>query len=653
MTEAGKATWHERNQRHLMAALGAVRSFLERHAEREAELDPPRNGGADAEQSWDDESQPPALERICEIFSLSPFERKILLLCAGPDLDGSFGALCGAAQGDPRRAFPTFGLALAAFPDAHWSALTPSAPLRFWRLVEVVPSASLTAAPLTIDERVLHHLAGVPYLDERLAALIEAPTESRPLVPSHSRIAERVGDAWLAGRVDGGLPVIHLCGPESLDMEDVAATACATIGLELYTVSASALPSHPKEIDDLARLWDREAALGGCALLVKCEETAWHDPALLQAMLFTDRVHGVLLVTSRERLCKISRPMVTFEVARPLAAEQRMLWEKWVAGGAEGGEQLGAVVSHFDLGSHAIGEAVRHSAIVEASLGGDRLWESCRAVTRPGLERVTSRIESRATWEDLVLPAQQIEMLREIALQVRQRSRVYHDWGFAARSSRGLGIGALFEGGSGTGKTMAAEVLANELKLDLYRIDLSQVVSKYIGETEKNLRQIFDAAESGGAILLFDEADALFGKRSEVNDSHDRYANIEISYLLQRMEEYRGLSVLTTNMKGALDTAFLRRIRFVVHFPFPDAAYRAEIWRRIFPPQTPTGELDLDKLARLSVSGGNIRNIALNAAFLAAGDGGEVRMTHLLRAVRGEYAKLEKKLSSAEIGGWE
>jgi SpoVK/Ycf46/Vps4 family AAA+-type ATPase len=195
-------------------------------------------------------------------------------------------------------------------------------------------------------------------------------------------------------------------------------------------------------------------------------------------------------------------------------------------------------------------------------------------------------------------------------------------------------------------------VIAAALRLDLYQVDLSQVVSKYIGETEANLRRVFEGAEAGGAVLLFDEADALFGKRSEVKDSHDRYANIEVSYLLQRMESYRGLAILTTNLKSSLDTAFLRRIRFVVQFPFPDAAGRAEIWRRIFPAATPTDGLDFSRLAQLNVSGGNIRNIALNAAFLAADAGEPVRMTHVLRAARGEYAKLEKTLTEAEVAGW-
>jgi SpoVK/Ycf46/Vps4 family AAA+-type ATPase len=271
---------------------------------------------------------------------------------------------------------------------------------------------------------------------------------------------------------------------------------------------------------------------------------------------------------------------------------------------------------------------------------------------RPAFAHLAQRIEARATWDDLVLPASRVETLRQIAAQLRQRYTVYDEWGFASRSARGLGISALFWGPSGTGKTMAAEVIANELDLDLYRIDLSSIVSKYIGDTEKNLRRIFDAAEAGSAILLFDEADALFGKRSEVKDSHDRYANVEIGYLLQRMEDYRGLAILTTNVRTALDGAFERRLRFIVQFPFPDASQRAEIWRRTFPGGTPTDGLDVTKLAGLNVAGGHIRNIALNAAFRAADERMPVRMRHLLQAARSEYAKLERPLTDAETREW-
>jgi hypothetical protein len=371
--------------------------------------------------------------------------------------------------------------------------------------------------------------------------------------------------------------------------------------------------------------------------------------------MLTERMRGALFLSTRDRGSRIRRALISFDVARPSQSEQQTIWRNAQPAVAERlNGQVEALVSQFDLGTRAIREVCTAMLTGQAASDdlGTELWDACRAQTRPRLDHLAQRIEPVATWDDLILPDLQGRILREIALHVRQRARVYDEWGFAAKSSRGLGISALFEGSSGTGKTMAAEVLANELRLDLYRIDLSQVVSKYIGETEKNLRQVFDAAETGGAILLFDEADALFGKRSEIRDSHDRYANIEVSYLLQRMESYRGLAILTTNMKSALDTGFLRRIRFVVQFPFPDASYRAEIWRRIFPRETPTEGLDVNKLARLNVAGGNIRNIALNAAFLAASDGGRVRMAHLLRAARSEYAKQEKPLSGAEVGGW-
>jgi SpoVK/Ycf46/Vps4 family AAA+-type ATPase len=342
---------------------------------------------------------------------------------------------------------------------------------------------------------------------------------------------------------------------------------------------------------------------------------------------------------------------------KPVTSDQQMMWRDLIEPLAPklNGE-LDALTAQFSLtmdGIHAAGAELKaHLGAAGEDQAGPLLWEICRGQARRGLENLALRIEPAATWNDLVLPGAQRQLLREMASHVRQRSKVYEQWGFAAKCARGLGISALFAGASGTGKTMAAEVLANELRLDLYRIDLSSVVSKYIGETEKNLRRVFDAAEQSGAILLFDEADALFGKRSEVKDSHDRYANIEVSYLLQRMEAYRGLAILTTNRKESLDSAFLRRLRFVVQFPFPDAAQRAEIWRRIFPRNTPTENLDLARLSRLNVAGGNIRNMALNAAFLAADGNEPVRMKHLLRAARSEYTKLEKPLTESEIGGW-
>jgi len=259
------------------------------------------------------------------------------------------------------------------------------------------------------------------------------------------------------------------------------------------------------------------------------------------------------------------------------------------------------------------------------------------------LKRFAQRINAKARWDDLVLPAEQVGLLNEITDRVTCRDRVYGDWGFREKTDRKLGFSVLFAGASGTGKTMAAEVIANALKLDLYRVDLSAVVSKYIGETEKNLRRVFNAAEDSDDILLFDEADSLFGKRSGVRDAHDRYANIEVSYLLQRIESYSGLAILATNLKTSLDAAFVRRLRFVVDFPFPDAAHRERIWQSVFPPRTPVDkDVNYHRLAELELTGGSIQKVALDAAFAAARQSIPVTMALILSSSRIELKWLER-----------
>jgi hypothetical protein len=266
------------------------------------------------------------------------------------------------------------------------------------------------------------------------------------------------------------------------------------------------------------------------------------------------------------------------------------------------------------------------------------------------LAALARRVRPRSGWADLVLPADAVGQLREVCDRARHRERVVGDWGFGRRGEHGLGTSVLFSGGSGTGKTTAAEIIAGELDLDLFTIDLSRVVSKYIGETEKSLGRIFDAARDANAVLLFDEADALFGKRSEVRDSHDRYANIEISFLLQRIEQYDGVAILATNLRQHLDEALLRRLAFSIPFPFPDEQSRRRIWEVVWPDVPRASSVDLDLLAqRFALTGGNIRNIALAAAFLAAADGGVVRMDHLMHATRREYQKLGKALGAAEL----
>ena len=652
--------WADANQRFLLAELNRIRTALRcRTGESGATL----AGESDATQGEPAvASAPSSLETISAAFRLSPFERDLLLLCAGIELLADFPALCASAAGDPARPYPTFGLALAALAEPHWSAIAPSSPLRYWRLIEVGTGGSLASAPLRIDEPILHYLAGIRQLDERLACIVAhcpAPTD---VVRSHLALAERIALVWSRAN-QSAWPVAQLCGPDSAANLDVAACVCASLGLPLWKLEAAALPASSGEIDAFVRLWDRQVGLGLGALLLDCDSTGSEDhPRSAAVRRVVDRLRGPLILSRRERWQGAERPTFTLDVGRPTPGEQRAAWasvlrsldDPTLDGAFE--RTLDRLTSQFDLSARAI-----RSATAEARVGAEAtdhealfgsVWDACRVQARPRLDDLAQRIEPTATWNDIVLPVAQRQLLAEMAAQVRQRNRVYEDWGFGAKGGRGLGISALFSGPSGTGKTMAAEVLAGELRLDLYRIDLSAVVSKYIGETEKNLRRIFDAAEAGGAILLFDEADALFGKRSEVRDSHDRYANVEISYLLQRMESYRGLAMLTTNMKNALDPAFLRRIRFVVQFPFPDAAQRAEIWMRIFPTATPTDGLDAFRLAQMNVPGGNIRNIALQAAFLAADAGEPVRMRHLLRAARSEYAKLERPLTETETAGW-
>ncbi|MBN9509428.1 MAG: ATP-binding protein [Alphaproteobacteria bacterium] len=646
--DTAPSDWTEANQAFLAAALSRIKACLARRgtAQVGAEAALPAFVGA-----------PPALERIARGFGLSRFERDLLLLCAGVELDAEIATLCAQAAGDPARMHPTFSLALGTLPEAHWSALSPDAPLRRWRLIEPGEGPSLTLAPLRIDERVLHCLAGVRQLDERLAALLEVlpPADPADLVPSQRDAATEAASAWRTHAET----VVQLLG-DATDCRPVAAAAAAMVGLRVAALPVALLPAGPTELDALLRLWQRETVLAAPAVLMLDDESAATETHAFTRLL--QRVGGPLIVRAREPRAVVPRQSVVLDVTHPQPDEQAATWRS--ALGAAAPEDLpGQLAAQFSLSLPAI-EAIAAGALArdraagalarDAAAGalGDVVWRLCRLRLRTRLEGLAQHIESRMGWHDLVLPETQTQTLHTIAAQLRQRNRVHEEWGFGAKGRRGLGIAALFAGASGTGKTLAAEVLAGELRLDLFRIDLAAVMSKYIGETEKNLRRVFDAAEESGAVLLFDEADALFGKRSEVKDSHDRYANIEVSYLLQRMEAYRGLAILTTNMKSALDPAFLRRLRFVVTFPFPDAAQRAAIWRQVFPAATPLDGVDAERLALLRLPGGAIRNIAMSAAFLAADCGEPVRMHHLRTAARSEYAKLERPLTQAENEAW-
>jgi hypothetical protein len=581
---ADAASWSQANHRSLLTAIDAVRARLERAAADPTTSAQPALAAAPLDP-------PAAFERLRASFGLSEFELAVVLLAAGVELDPRLADLVVAANGGGVQ--PTLGLALRALPDAHWQALTPAAALRHWRLIELGHGDTLATTPFRLSERTLHFLLGIDYLEPGLSAVAERVDLPAALPESYRGHVERVAGRW---RPEDGL--LCLDGEDPGAVRAVAAAGCAALGLDLHTMRASAMAVPPAEREPLQRLWEREALFRQSALLAD-DDTDGDAGTLAAVHLFIAGLRGPVVVPPRLLPRSGGRPAAARLRVGPLTvAEQRALWRHALGPAMAGGNgEVDELIVQFPLGVDQF-DGVAAQVAGQAEDGGrdavrERVWDVCRVRARAPIGRLAQRIESAASWDDLVLPGDQLAALHEMAAQVRHRAQVYDRWGFGERAGRGLGVSALFAGPSGTGKTLAAEVLANDLRLDLYRIDLSQLVSKYIGETEKNLGVVFEAAERGGAILLFDEADALFGKRSEVKDSHDRYANIEVGYLLQRMESYRGLAILTTNQRAALDQAFLRRLRFVVAFPFPDATQRASIWARVLPAETPTVGLDL------------------------------------------------------------
>ena len=599
------------------------------------------------------------LDTLAARFELTPFERDVVLLCLAPELDPAFERLYAYLQDDATRRFATPHMALTLLADGEFSGperagFLPEAPLRRWRLVTVesAGSAAFIGRPLHIDERLVDYLLGINRLDERCHRLVRSAPDAQ--ISSCQRdLAARLA-TWL-GTGAHRQRLLNLVGQPDSGRLAIAQAACHQAGLNLLALDPHALYAAGPERGELIALLEREAILLGLVFYLDHDGLKPDEAhALLREL---ERCAAPLIVASREHI-SCEREMLAVTVARPDAPSQSELWRRALGGsaGSLNGE-IDSIVEQFDFGPGGIARTVA-LAENQAALHGpsedglnlENIWQACQQQTAAQLEQLAKKVEPCYDWDDIVVPPDVLRQLREIAGQVAHRHLVYQDWGFGKKLNRGRGISALFSGASGVGKTMAAEVMARQLKLDLYRIDLAGVVSKYIGETEKNLRGVFDAAERSGAILFFDEADALFGKRSEVKDSHDRYANIEVNYLLQRMEDYRGLAILATNMKSALDSAFMRRLRFVVDFPFPDAGQRREIWRKVFPPPAAVDGLDFGALSRLEIAGGNIRNIAVNAAFLAAGEGQPIGMEHVMRAARREYAKIDRLILDGEFG---
>jgi ATPase family associated with various cellular activities (AAA) len=580
---------------------------------------------------------------------LSPFERDTLVLVAGVELDDSIAGLCARVHGDVSWSWASFGLALRALPDPHWDALGSQAPLRSLALVDHDRRAGgLTTARLRVDERVLLAILGVDSVDDELAAFATVLIPDEGLLPrTHERLLDRLAD-------DVAGPML-LRGASAAREAFVRSWANRVAAPRAWELSAPSLPVDVSEFSMLVRRLTREHRLTASPVVVTLDDV---DPAQLSiARRLAHRLVAVnvpVIVSSLDPVSGLPAAAHVVDLDDGPPAEHVAVWRKAL------GPAATALNGHVErlAGQFRLPGADLRAVASEIDRAEDpdtmarTLWAACRARARADLDGLAQRVVPMARWDDLVLPVRELAALRDLLRHARHRATVFDNWQVAGNSRTGRGVTALFSGPSGTGKSLAAEVIAGELDVDLYRVDLSQVVSKYIGETEKNLRRVTDSAEQSGAVLLFDEADALFGQRSEVKDSHDRYANIEVSYLLQRMESYRGLAVLTTNLRANVDDAFTRRLAFIVTFPFPDVDARRALWARAFNARVPVETLDADRLAQLTLAGGSIRNVAVHAAFLAAERGDTVTMADLLRGARSEYAKLERPLTPTELAGW-
>jgi AAA+ superfamily predicted ATPase len=628
------------------------------------------------------------LPALADLFGLDAFDLDVVLACLAPELDRRYERLYAYLHDDVTRRQPTVGLVLDLLcPDlatrvAVRGRFTPAAALLRHDLVRLGDevghrSPSLLAKTLELDPRVVRYLLGGDepdhdQLDDRLADVAELVT------PSIGRGALAFPEPFLqqltplAGEVRTGADdlVVYCQGGDGVGKQAVAEALCRERGLRLLVVRCSALAARRgEEQRRLIRLAGREARMQGAALYWADVDRLFADDRReqLAAVLAVVEAHSGLTFLAgsspwepRDALHGI--PFVRLELPQPGYGERLALWRSALAGDESLGPDvdLAALAGRFWLSGGQIDDAAataRNLAFARApsapEIAQDDLFAACRRRSNPKLTELAQRITPRYGWEDIVLPAGPIEQLREIHDQVRYRAVVYEAWGFGGKLALGKGLNVLFSGPPGTGKTMAADVLANVLGLDLYKVDLAGVVSKYIGETEKNLARIFDEAATSNAILLFDEADALFGKRTQVRDAHDRYANVEVSYLLQRMEEYEGVVILATNLRKNMDEAFVRRLHVMIEFPLPGEADRRRIWTRIWPAATPLEPgLDLDALARdVELAGGSLRNIAVASAFLAAANGGVVTMDHLHHATAREYQKMGKVLTGGPAGG--
>jgi hypothetical protein len=592
------------------------------------------------------------LRRLAHAFELEPYDVELLLVALAPDLDPRFERLYGYLHDDVSRRRASTGLALelASSPTARASGaerqrLGPHGPLVASGILLIEePDRPFLTRPLRVPDRVTAHLLGDDRPDEAMADLL---VEAVPAL---------IGDVDLVARaLEAEIPLVYLRERPGASGRSLAEAAFARIGRQALQLDLARLAptDNPR---DVAAASSREAGLRGAGIVVgPLEAIVERGPAAVRA--FAECRPPVVLVGTRAWDPSWARePALLLDAPVASIAERHELWLTSLNGQAPIGFDPAAVTLAFRLAPDQVARAARSARRVSAAAARPMtvhdVAAGARAQNAAGLERLARRIEPAAGWDDLVLPTGVEGQLHELTARARHRDKVVGEWGMGGGNSRRLGITALFAGDSGTGKTLSAEVVAGDLGFDLYVIDLSTVVDKYIGETEKNLDRIFTEADRVNGVLLFDEADALFGKRSEVKDARDRYANVEVAYLLQRMESFDGIAILTTNLRANVDEAFIRRLDAIVDFPLPEEDHRRRLWERNLPPAVPrVGDVDLAFLARrFKLSGGDIRNICVAAAYLAAADDRPLSMADLIRATEREYRKLGRLTVEAEFG---
>ncbi len=617
-----------------------------------------------------------SLSYLVKVFQLTPFEENCIVLCLAPELDRKYEKIYAFLQDDITRKKPSVDLVFSLLLNSMEARVAarqyfnPNAPLLKYllRFTENLSGeeTSLISRFIKLDERIVKFLLGFYDIDEQLEPMVRLilPAEKpvAKIIPpdlAKIRLTDRL---TYKQQVEAGKRVIfHYYGPYGTGKKLLAEIICGELKLSLIMIDLRTIYNNQISYQEILRIIEQESALQQAAIGIENFQSLPENQDKYQVelnSLFNGlRTFSLLTFLFSDRPWKPGGIINDFvyiehEFAIPAEKLRQDFWENFSEPyQLRNDVNFTALAARFRFTPGQIKNSLVNAKYLafqhlteNKSIAMEDLYKACQQQSNHHLGMFAQKVNPKYRLEDIILPANQKNQLQEICDQVKFRRVVYDDWGFGQKLALGKGLSALFSGPPGTGKTMAAEVIANELDLELYKIDLSQIVSKYIGETEKNLTQIFDEARTSNAILFFDEADALFGKRTEVKDAHDRYANIEVGYLLQKMEEYEGIVILATNLMKNIDGAFSRRIRFTIEFPFPEKAEREQIWSKAFPPQAPLAkDIDYEFLAdRLKIVGGNIKNIALTAAFLAATTSPEIRMVHLILATKREYQKIGK-----------